>query len=74
MRDALSRVITGAASLLATACTAGFAAADNLPARDASSQVERGRYLAVLADCTGCHTAPGGESVRRWSADRNAVR
>jgi mono/diheme cytochrome c family protein len=62
MRDALSRVITGAASLLATACTAGFAAADNLPARDASSQVERGRYLAVLADCTGCHTAPGGES------------
>lgn len=25
-------------------------------------QVERGRYLAVLSDCTGCHTAPGGKA------------
>lgn len=24
-------------------------------------QVERGRYLAVLGDCSGCHTAPGGK-------------
>jgi mono/diheme cytochrome c family protein len=24
------------------------------------SQVERGRYLATAADCTGCHTIPGG--------------
>ncbi len=23
-------------------------------------RIERGRYLAVLGDCTGCHTAPGG--------------
>ncbi|MDB5632129.1 MAG: hypothetical protein JWR49_984 [Tardiphaga sp.] len=23
-------------------------------------RVERGRYLAVLGDCAGCHTAPGG--------------
>ncbi len=24
-------------------------------------RIERGRYLAVLGDCTGCHTAPGGK-------------
>jgi mono/diheme cytochrome c family protein len=24
-------------------------------------RIERGRYLAVLGDCTGCHTAPGGQ-------------
>jgi mono/diheme cytochrome c family protein len=23
--------------------------------------IERGRYLAVLGDCAGCHTAPGGQ-------------
>src|ERR1700733_5176659 len=23
-------------------------------------RVERGRYLSVLGDCAGCHTAPGG--------------
>jgi mono/diheme cytochrome c family protein len=23
-------------------------------------RIERGRYLAILADCTACHTAPGG--------------
>jgi mono/diheme cytochrome c family protein len=28
---------------------------------DAAS-IERGRYLAVAADCTACHTAPGGEA------------
>ena len=27
----------------------------------AQSPVERGRYLAVLGDCAGCHTAPGGQ-------------
>lgn len=24
-------------------------------------RIERGRYLAVLGDCAGCHTAPGGQ-------------
>jgi hypothetical protein len=24
------------------------------------TQVERGRYLAVLSDCASCHTVPGG--------------
>jgi mono/diheme cytochrome c family protein len=30
------------------------------PHSDAAS-IERGRYLAVAADCTACHTAPGGQ-------------
>jgi mono/diheme cytochrome c family protein len=25
-----------------------------------SDRIQRGRYLAVLGDCAGCHTAPGG--------------
>lgn len=31
-------------------------------AQDSQSfdRIERGRYLAVLGDCAGCHTAPGG--------------
>jgi mono/diheme cytochrome c family protein len=24
-------------------------------------RIERGRYLAVVSDCAGCHTAPGGQ-------------
>jgi mono/diheme cytochrome c family protein len=35
-------------------------AANVASATDAVS-VERGRYLAVAADCTACHTAPGGK-------------
>ncbi len=35
-------------------------APQTLAAQDAPfSQVERGRYLAVLGDCTACHTVPG---------------
>jgi alcohol dehydrogenase (quinone), cytochrome c subunit len=35
-------------------------AAGQSAAADAAS-VERGRYLAVAADCAACHTAPGGK-------------
>lgn len=35
-------------------------AAAKKPAADAAS-IERGRYLALAADCTACHTAPGGK-------------
>jgi mono/diheme cytochrome c family protein len=31
------------------------------PAESAAGSIERGRYLAVAADCTACHTAPGGK-------------
>jgi mono/diheme cytochrome c family protein len=35
-------------------------AATHLSGSDSAS-IERGRYLAVAADCSGCHTAPGGK-------------
>jgi len=35
-------------------------AATHLAGSDPAS-IERGRYLAVAADCSGCHTAPGGK-------------
>ena len=35
-------------------------AASQPPHSDAAS-IERGRYLAVAADCAACHTAPGGK-------------
>ena len=25
------------------------------------ASIDRGRYLAITADCTACHTAPGGK-------------
>jgi mono/diheme cytochrome c family protein len=33
------------------------------------TQIERGRYLATAADCTGCHTKPG--SNKRFSGGRS---
>jgi mono/diheme cytochrome c family protein len=48
-------------SLLAAAfvvALAGAASAQNLQSFEV---IERGRYLAVLADCAACHTAPGGQ-------------
>jgi mono/diheme cytochrome c family protein len=42
------------AFLFVTAATAGARAAD-------ADQASPGRYQAVLGDCEGCHTAPGGK-------------
>lgn len=47
-----ARALAGAA-LLAAALPAPAAAPD-------PALVERGKYLATAADCTACHTAPGG--------------
>jgi mono/diheme cytochrome c family protein len=41
-------------------CTTGTIAASAGEDNQAFEKIERGRYLAVLGDCTGCHTAPGG--------------
>jgi alcohol dehydrogenase (quinone), cytochrome c subunit len=40
--------------------TRAIAANTSTPPGDAA--IERGRYLAIAADCTACHTAPGGEA------------
>jgi len=39
--------------------TAPVAVADSTPARQDPGTVERGRYLAVLGNCMGCHTQRG---------------
>lgn len=39
--------------------TAPVAVADSAPARQDPGTVERGRYLAVLGNCMGCHTQRG---------------
>jgi mono/diheme cytochrome c family protein len=43
----------GIALFVATSATAGVADLQDF------TQIERGRYLAVLSDCASCHTVPG---------------
>jgi mono/diheme cytochrome c family protein len=50
--------LTGTLSALAALATAGAAAGPGINAQD-FPQVERGRYLAIVGDCAGCHTLPG---------------
>jgi mono/diheme cytochrome c family protein len=47
----------------AVVLVAGCLAGNPLPARTQETsfaQLERGRYIALAANCQGCHTAPGG--------------
>src|SRR4051812_38785735 len=46
------------AALALLICLSGAARAEGTQSFD---RVERGRYLAILGDCAGCHTRPGGE-------------
>ncbi len=54
---------------LIVAVTLGFALwptrtrmiAESQPGQRDDASIERGRYLAVVADCTACHTAAGGK-------------
>src|SRR6266404_9086694 len=48
-------------TLALAACAIGLAAARAAEDNQAFERIERGRYLAVLGDCVGCHTAPGGK-------------
>jgi mono/diheme cytochrome c family protein len=47
-------------SLALTALLISFAGAAAAQDSQSFDRVERGRYLSVLGDCAGCHTAPGG--------------
>jgi mono/diheme cytochrome c family protein len=47
--------------LTAAACLIGVMAARSAEDKQAFEKIERGRYLAVVGDCIGCHTAPGGK-------------
>jgi mono/diheme cytochrome c family protein len=52
----MRNLITLVLALCAIGAIAAWAGEDN----QAFEKIERGRYLAVLGDCIGCHTAPGG--------------
>jgi len=60
-----SAILYGCAALLSA--TAG--AADAVPLRaptaqqQRSSEVDRGHYLAIAADCAACHTVPGSKQL-----------
>jgi mono/diheme cytochrome c family protein len=47
-------------SLTTTVLFAGLTGAAFAQDSQSFDRIERGRYLAVLGDCAGCHTAPGG--------------
>jgi mono/diheme cytochrome c family protein len=49
----------GAVCAAALALASGGAAAGDIDKQD-FNQIERGRYLAIVGDCAGCHTRPGG--------------
>jgi len=60
MPEVLRPLPTLIAAVLASACGFRPATADDLPAAQNPAQVDRGRYLATVADCAACHTMPGG--------------
>ena len=45
----------------ATSIVAGAACAAEPPGQSDTAMIERGKYLAVAADCAACHTTPGGK-------------
>ncbi|MBX9711628.1 MAG: cytochrome c [Xanthobacteraceae bacterium] len=49
-------------SLATTAVLVALTGAASAQDLQNSDRIARGRYLAVLSDCSGCHTAPGGQS------------
>ena len=59
-----SSLIAGALLAVASFAAAPAFAADAVAApANASSEVERGRYLATAGDCIACHTAPAGKPM-----------
>ena len=56
----LSLAIAVVAVSLCTGPGPGFFNAASAESNQSFDRIERGRYLAVLGDCAGCRTAPGG--------------
>jgi mono/diheme cytochrome c family protein len=52
-----SLIATVAAVLLAAACSATTARADQQPTDQDFALIEKGRYLTAVADCAACHTS-----------------
>ena len=60
MRSKPAWLACGAAGALLAAFVAMKAAAVASPDRQNFAQVEKGRYLAIAADCAACHVSPDG--------------
>ena len=60
---AMAAAVVAAALGIAPGGTQRPAADEVATDLDRSERVERGRYLARVGDCAGCHTAPGGEPM-----------
>jgi mono/diheme cytochrome c family protein len=58
----MRRLVLTAALAILGACPAPVLAADTADHQDFST-IERGRYLAVVADCGACHTMPGSNDL-----------
>ncbi|MDM9624634.1 cytochrome c [Rhizobium sp. S152] len=54
----MRKVLLIAASALTLAA---HSAGAQSPREDSFEQIQKGRYLATLGDCSACHTAPGGQ-------------
>ena len=63
MRDMRLQLTSAVATAwFATVCGPSLVLADNPPSEQDFSQIERGRYLAIVADCSACHTDPNSSA------------
>jgi mono/diheme cytochrome c family protein len=54
-------ILLGATSVLVTLLVASKSVIATMPDRQAFSQIEKGRYLTIAADCVSCHTVPNSD-------------
>ena len=58
MPERATKIAPGATAVLAALLVAMTSAVADSPDSQAFGQIQNGRYLAVAADCTACHTVP----------------
>jgi mono/diheme cytochrome c family protein len=58
----------GSASADSATSTAGGTVSTAANTADADPRIERGRYLAQVGNCVGCHTVPGGQAYAGGTA------
>lgn len=68
MSDRQPTIAILVAGLLATACSAPPARADQQPSDQDFAQIEKGRYLTTVADCAACHTS--SDSQQQFAGGR----
>ena len=61
LRFLAAALVAGGASLAWSAESTATPDHAKATPQQASTTIEKGRYLATLGDCTGCHTAKGGK-------------